>query len=430
MKSKLLYGSAFAVLCGLALPPVCQVAVAAETTFSDQAMSRLQAGLARATLGTTIQAHGPAGAKTDAAVLIGDDASRDYSLPAGTTSFVLSLSKVEVLNHFNFANNDAEGTVTVSVSSTKLAADAPGWREVGSMETFDGHRVVDCDFGSAEGRYVKVNFETRKAGKIAGFGLYGTPMASATAPRVNYVTTPTRSEVAAQGADRGSFSDYASLSMGAKVVAISHADSLADAQYMIDGREDTAFSFDAADPNPTAVIDLGLRRRVDRVTCEFTAPEGQLDFYLVENAYSSNDTQPVSLNYVTPPGVMPVANGETLNYNSASVLAGHKPVGSVAVRGEGAPQRVTVSVGGMQGRFLIAAYHRSGSRRSSDFKDTDFKDRTAGDFKDFKDKNPVAGIADNPVKVAGISAFGDPTGAPSIPLVPPDTVFRQAPVSP
>ncbi len=425
MKSKLFCGSAFAVLCGLALPPVCQVAVAADTTFSEQAMSRLQAGLARTSLGTTIQAHGPAGAKTDAAGLIGDDASRDYSLPAGKTSFVLSLSKVEVLNHFNFANTDAEGTLTVSVSNTKLAADAPGWRTVGSAETFDGHRIVDCDFGSAEGRYVKVDFEARKAGKIAGFGLYGTALPSA--PHVNYVTTPTRTEVAAQSADRTGFYDYASLSMGAKVVAVSHADSLANAQYMIDGKEDTAFTFDVADPNPTAVIDLGLRRRLDRVTCEFTAPEGQLDFYLVENAYSKDDAQPVSLNYVTPPGVMPVANVETLNYNSATVLASHKPVGSVAVKGDGTLNRVTVNVGGAQGRFLIAAYHRSGGKRSGDYKDTDFKDRVA-DYKDFKDKNPVAGIADNPVKVAGISAFGEPPGAPAVPLVPPDVT--RLPVSP
>ena len=418
MKSKLLYGSAFAVLCGLASSPVCQVAVAAETTFSEQAMSRLQAGLARASLGTTIQGHGPDGVKADAALLIGDDASREYSLPAGTTSFVLSLSKVEVLNHFNFANTDAEGTVTVSVSSTKLAADAPGWHQAGSAETFDGHRVVDCDFGSAEGRYVKVAFEARKAGKIAGFGLYGTPAAaSAPAPHVNYVTTPSHAEVAAQGADRPGFYDYASLSMGAKVVAVSHADTLADAQYMIDGKEDTAFTFDVADPNPTAVIDLGLRRRVDRVTCEFSAPEGQLDFYLVENAYSKDDAQPVSVNYVTPPGVMPVANVETLNYNSSTLLAGHKPVGTVAVKGDGTLNRVTVETGGNQGRYLVAAYHRSGGRRSGgDFKDTDFKD--------FKDKNPVAGIADNPVKVAGISAFGEPPGSPGVPLVPP-LVTRQ-----
>ncbi len=429
MKSKLLYGSAFAVLCGLALPPVCQVAVAADTTFSDQAMSRLQAGLARTTLGTTIQAHGPAGTKADAGVLIGDDAARDYSLPAGRTSFVLSLSKVEVLNHFNFVNADAEGSVTVSVSTTKLAADAPGWREVGGAETFDGHRVVDCDFGSAEGRYVKIDIDARKAGKIAGFGLYGTALN--TAPRLNYVTTPSRTEVAAQGAsaDRNGFYDYASLSMGAKVVAVSHADSLADAQYMIDGKDDTAFTFDAADPNPTAVIDLGVHRRLDRVTCAFTAPEGQMDFYVVENALSRDDAQPVNLNYVTPPGVMPVANAETLNYNSPAMLANHQPIASVAVKGDGQPNRVTVNVRGAQGRYLIAAYHRHGGQHSGDYKDTDFKDRdfkdrTAGDF---KDKNPVAGIADNPVKVAGISAFGEPPGAPAVPLVPPDATRLVSP---
>ncbi len=420
MKSKLLFGSAFAALCGLALPPVCQVAVGAETTFSEQAMSRLQAGLARTTLGTTIQASVAVGSKADARVLINDDASRDFSLPAGTTSFVVSLAKVEVLNHFNFVDNDAEGKVTVSVSSTKLAADAPGWKKVGGDESFAGHRVIDCDFGSAEGRYVKIDFATSKAGKIAGFGLYGTNVAGNAPARLNYVSTPTHTEVAAQGADRNSYYDYASLSMGAKVVAVSHADTLADAQYMIDGNSDTAFTFDPADANPTAVIDLGLRRRVDRVTCEFSSPEGQLDFFLVDNAYSADDTQPVSLNYVTPPGVMPVANVETLNYNSSNVLAKHKPVGSVTIAGGTGVNKVSVNVSGLQGRFLIAAFHRSGGKRASG----DFKD-VVSDPKDFKDKNVA--IADNPVKVEGISAFGEPPGSQSIPLVPPDTATRISP---
>ena len=200
--------------------------------------------------------------------------------------------------------------------------------------------------------------------------------------------------------------------MGAKVVAVSHADSLAAAQYMLDGTEVTAFTFDPADPNPTVVVDLGARRVVNRVTCAFEAPAGQLDFYLVDNAYSKDDAQPLNLSYVTPPGVQPVANAETLNYNADTVLANHKPAGSVATTGEPGVNHASVTLNGAQGRFLIASLHRGGRRRSGDFKDTDFKD--------FKDKNVA--IADNPVKVEGISAFGDPPGSETIPLVPPSTV--------
>ena len=411
MKSKLIVGSTFAVLCGLALPPVCQVAVAAENTVSEQGASHVPVSLARASLGTQIHVHGAA--KADAKVLIGDDASRDFDLPAGSTSFVLTLSKVEVLNYFSFSDNGAEGKMTVSVSDTKLADNAPGWRKVGGEETFDGHRAVDCNFGSAEGRYVKIDFETRTAGKIAGFGLFGATVAN-TAP-LNYVSTPTRSEVAAQGQDRNSFYNYASASMGAKVVAVSHADSLVSAQYMLDGTEATAFTFDPADPNPTVVVDLGTRRVVNRVACAFEAPAGQLDFYLVDNAYSKDDAQPLNLSYVTPPGVQPVANAETLNYSADTILGNHKPVGSVATTGENGVNHASVNLSGQQGRFLIAAFHRGARHRSGDFKDTDFKD--------FKDKNVA--IADNPVKVEGISAFGEPPGSESIPLVPPQTAVAR-----
>lgn len=206
--------------------------------------------------------------------------------------------------------------------------------------------------------------------------------------------------------------------MGAKVVAVSHADSLASAQYILDGTETKAFTFDPTDSNPTVVVDLGTRRVVNRVTCAFEAPVGQMDFYLVDNAYSKDDTQPVSLNYVTAPGLQPVANAETLNYNADSVLASHKPIGSMKTTGDNGVKHASVNINGVQGRFLIATFHRSGGhQRTSDFKDTN------ADAKDFKDKNVA--IADNPVKVEGISAFGEPPGSPSIPFVPPQTTVRQ-----
>ena len=78
--------------------------------------------------------------------------------------------------------------------------------------------------------------------------------------------------VAAQNQERSAFYDYASASNGAKVVAVSHADSLVRAQYMLDGTEKAAFAFDPADPNPTVVIDLGTHRAVSRVACSFEAP--------------------------------------------------------------------------------------------------------------------------------------------------------------
>lgn len=218
--------------------------------------------------------------------------------------------------------------------------------------------------------------------------------------------------------DRSSFYNYASATNGAKVVAVSHADSLVKAQYLLNGTESAALTFDPADPNPTVVIDLGTRRNISRIACAFESPAGELDFYLVENAYSKDDAQPLNLSYITPPGVQPVANAETLNYNADTMLANHKPVGSVTATGEDGVKHASVVLSkGAQGRFLVAAFHRGGRRHSGDFKDTDFKDKNVA-------------IADNPVKVEGISAFGDPPGSESIPQVPPTTATGTLVVSP
>ena len=149
MKNKLFFGSALTALCGLVLPPVgapAQAAPASETTAS-----RMPADLARADAGTRIEVRGASTVTAPAQLLLGNDAAASYALPAGTTSMILLLSKIEIVNHFDFVNNDAEGKVTVSVSSAKLPFDSDDWREVVGAQAFDGRQLVPCDLGSVEG---------------------------------------------------------------------------------------------------------------------------------------------------------------------------------------------------------------------------------------------------------------------------------------
>ena len=408
MNNKLFFGSALIVLCGLAVGPVCQTTSAAETVASS-APAQATLDLARSSAGTQLQVREP-GAQEEsraAQVLIGDDATASYALGAGTTSMILTLDKIQLLNRLSFVNQGAEGRVSVWVSDTKLPFDSTSWHATGAAETFSGSGSVTCDFGSVEARYVKVNFATAAAGRVAALSLVGLP-AFGGAQTVNndYINAPE-----AVGRPGLSVSlNFVNLGSAAKVIGISRASSLGNVQNLKEGSPDAAYTFDPADATPTLIVDLGSRQSPDHVICAYKAPAGRLDLYLVDNP-SARDDQSVALNYVTVPSVQPVANDESSR---------NKPVYSITTAGEPNVSRLSADLGGKSGRFLIAAFHRLGNGRragrGSDGKD--FKD-----YKDLKDA-PVAGISDAPV--AGITNFGDSAPSQAVPLVPPPAKLNPA----
>ena len=401
MNNKLFFGSALVVLCGLAVGPVCRTTQAAETvTASAPAAPALD--LARGSAGTQLQVREPGATEESRAaqVLIGDDASASYTLGAGTTSMILTLDKIQLLNRLSFVNQGAEGRVSVWVSDAKLPVDSAAWHATGAAETFSGSGVVNCDLGSVEARYVKVNFTTRESGRMATLSLIGLPaFGSAQTATSAYVSSPEK-------ADRPSLSvslNFVNLGSAAKVVGISKASSLGNVQNMKTGSPEAAYTFDPTDATPTLVVDLGSRQSPDHVICAYKAPAGRLDLYLVDNP-ADRDDQSVSLNYVTAPSVQPVSNDES---------ARSKPAYTITTAGEGNVNRLSADLGGKSGRFLIAEFHPlTGAHRLA-------RSRDGKDFKDYKDLKdaPVAGINDAPV--AGIANFGDAAPSQAVPLLPP-----------
>ena len=402
MNNKLFFGSALVVLCGLAVGPVCRTAPAAETVAAS-ASSRPALDLARSSAGTQLEVREP-GAQQEsraAQVLIGDDATASYTLGAGTTSMILTLDKIQLLNRLSFMNQGAEGRVSVWVSDTKLPFDSASWHATGAAEAFSGSGVVTCDFGSVEARYVKVNFSTVTSGRVATLSLVGLPAFGGAQTATNaYVSAP---EVAGRPGLSVSL-NFVNLGGDAKVIGISRASSLGNVQNLKNGSPDAAYTFDPADATPTLVVDLGSRQSPDHVVCTYKAPAGRLDLYLVDNP-SSRDDQSVALNYVTVPSVQPVSNDESSR---------NKPAYSITTAGEPTVSRLSADLGGKSGRFLIAAFHRLGDGRHAGRDGKDFKDYK--DYKDLKDA-PVAGISDAPV--AGITNFGDAAPSQAVPLVPP-----------
>ena len=355
------------VLCGMVTSPVCTTTWAADST-SSTATGRLPSDLAQSGLGAHLQVQG---SNPAADVLIGDDARQTYALPAGSTSMILSLPKIEAVNHFDFVNAGAEGKVTVSVSSTKLPFDSADWRVVASAQGFEGRQLIPCDLGSVDARYVKVDFDTHTAGNISGFNLFG--MTAVGSPAV----------------EKGRF--HVSLRTAS------------------DKNVDANFAYDSSDPAPKVVADLGATAELKHITCLYDAPAGQLDFYLVDNTAGQGEPLRVGLNYVGEPTLQRVSN-DSAPAKDANVLAGHQAIYTVNTADETAAGKVSVDLKGLSGRYLVAAF-RPAAHHRGDYKD--FKN--ARDMKDGKDKQaPVF-----PLFQQGPPRFGEAPNNVNPPLLPP-----------
>jgi hypothetical protein len=441
MNKHLLYHGAFAAVCACAMAPASTTARAADIA-PPTAASQLSINLARGDVGTRLEARAPKVKNPEksspeenesAQALISADPALTYPLQTGKTSLILSLSRIQVLNRFNFVSFNAAGTYSLSVSSTKLGFDAPGWRTLASGEHFDSNQIVVTDLGSVEAHYVKIDIDTERPGRISGMGLFG-------APKISYFEAkPLGYTFAGDAPDlpdvsfsepRNVFFDLASLDVGARVVALSRGGDLDGAQEIISGNLDNHFAFEATDPAPAVVVDLGARRRINRLSCVYVAPPGRLDFYLVDNPYRK-DEKTSYVNYVDSPSAQPVGytSGE---YNGRSGPGGRQAIYSVDTSAQPGLNRLAADMPGQTGRFLVAEFHPLATAApAGDFKDRDFKDTADYKDRDFKDQpaTAAAGTA-QPLRILSLSAFGQAPNGGVIPQVPPVTNTPGSPGGP
>ena len=429
MKKSIYLLGTLAVMGGMTLPftPGQLFAAGQPAAAEDNGSARLPVDLARGSLGATLQVRAPKGGQELASIksgnqsaqgLISDDAALSYPLAQGTTSMIVSLHKADVLGRLNFINYGAEGKLTISASATKLPFDSADWRPVAKSQAFDGSKVVGCDLGSVDARYVKLDFDTQVSGRISGLGVFGLRTISSLEPHPASVYTVsanpgTNTSTGGMGGDV--FFDAANLDTGAKVVQVSRGGSVASAQALLDGNPETNFTFDPTDPAPTVVVDLSARRSINRVSCVYEAPAGRLDFYLVDNPYTTDYSRSAALSYVSEPSTQPADAG--VSGASRSKLATHKAICSIDTTGQSGISRAAAEVGGASGRFLVAEFHpvATGTQRvdAKDFKDT-------VDAKDFKDAKaaPALGEEGQPLRLISLSAFGDSYGGDTISRVP------------
>jgi len=268
---------------------------------------------------------------TSEAALLCDDPTVGYPLANGSTTLLISLSKIENINKISFLNGGAKGEVTVATSSTKLPPDSARWHKTMRQELTSN--VITAKVGPSDAKYVKLTFNISEPGRIAGLGVYSTPaIADFTMPRTLRAIQNNPEGIA--------FISYNLSDVHAKARAlyVSSGADLQQANNMIDNQPGTTYSFSADDAAPTAVIDLGKDTTVRRVSATYSQREARVDFYVLQTLPGTQADHAVA--------------PKTLRLTD-NIFAGLRPVGSVADTGKG---RAAVDFEPVTGRYIVVRW--------------------------------------------------------------------------
>src|SRR5207237_10122024 len=93
--------------------------------------------LARFDLGAQIESDVPDDASSSVPFLSGDPASV-YGLRTGTTRLLISLAQIENIDSIAFINSEANGPVTIAMSSSTLSHEGPQWHAAGHAKVSSG----------------------------------------------------------------------------------------------------------------------------------------------------------------------------------------------------------------------------------------------------------------------------------------------------
>ena len=303
--------------------------------------------LARHHLGARVEAAG--NSKTDLqtanAALLSGDPTAAYALPAGKTTLVVALSKIENVDRISFANQGAQGNVTIATANAKLAPESPQWHATAPQElTNDGLQIK---VGPSEAKYVRLTFELTEPGKVASLGIYANP-------QVSDFTAPRASRKAQDKSGSFGFVSYSYADMHAKARAlyVSSGSDVRQANNMIDDQVSTTYTFAAQDGSPTTVIDLGKPVSLRRLSAVYAPRAGHMEFYVLTSLPAGTHAEAqVSTggNSIPTPDSAPM----TLTLNEAS-FADLKTVGSTT--DDGNQGRASVEFPATSGRYVMVRW--------------------------------------------------------------------------
>lgn len=266
------------------------------------------------------------------AALLCNDPTVGYAISNGSTTLVISLSRIENIDSISFLNNGVKGNLVIATADTKLSAESMQWQKIAQQDLTSN--IVKVKIGPSDAKYVKLTFNVNTPGRIAELGVYSTPA-------VADFTMPRSRKVMSNSSDNFSLISYnfTDVHSRARALYVSSGGDLTAANNMIDDQPATSFSFSGNDTAPTAIIDLGKTTNLRRLSAIYTARSGSVDFYVLQSL----------------PGT---ASDGTLRINDIA-LDDLKPVGSAVIDAKG---RVAVDFPSTSGRYVMVKWNLSSGR--------------------------------------------------------------------
>lgn len=303
--------------------------------------------LARHYLGARVESAGKSEANLSAAntALLGGDPTASYALPAGRTSLLIALPKIENIDRISFAPLGTKGTVTIATANAKLAADSPQWRASAPQELTS--EVVQAKVGPNEAKYVRLTFDLTEPGKIANLGVYPDPrMSDFTAPRAG-------NKADDKSASFGLVSySYTDMHAKARALYVSSGSDVRQANNMIDEQASTNYTFAANDGSPTTVIDLGKPVTLRRLSAVYAPRAGRMEFYVL-SALPGEMRAGAEVSPAGEPIPTPESNPETMTLTDAS-FAALKAVGTTS--DDGSQGRASIEFPATSGRYVMVRW--------------------------------------------------------------------------
>jgi hypothetical protein len=259
-----------------------------------------------------------------------------YALAGGTTTLLISLSRIENIETISFLNDGATGKLTIATANAKLPTASAQWHKVSQQEL--SSKSFTAKIGPAEAKYIRLTFEVTEPGSIAGLGVYSTAaVADFAMPRTGKATAAEKSPTLA-------FIGYnvTDVHTKARALYVSSGNDLRHANNMIDEQPGSSYSFAADDAAPTAVIDLGKPTALRRISAIYSPRKGKLDFYVLQSLPGAQSTG--SSGAESTPAVLRVSDAgqESL-----------KPVGSATDDGTG---RAAIDFPTTTGRYVMVTW--------------------------------------------------------------------------
>ncbi|PAW77828.1 MAG: hypothetical protein B9S32_09505 [Verrucomicrobia bacterium Tous-C9LFEB] len=209
--------------------------------------------------------------------LICDDTTYRYTLPAGKSTLILSLSQNVATNRFCFLISGTEGTVQVSAATLEVAPTSAWWQILGVKNNFTANVQNTIEWGWSDVRYLKVELDLKSIGTLSPIGLFGSPSVkdvkvvkakpATTLPNAtpNKTADLEPSKVTEQ-------INVASLASRGRVAYVSSGlERPQSAAIMLDNDLGTAYSFDDQDKNPTFVVEMSETHPICRIATYYEA---------------------------------------------------------------------------------------------------------------------------------------------------------------